>query len=162
MNLNGPIDVDGDGNDEATVQEAIADLAAISETVTNLVDNNDGTITYTNEDGTPQTINKSDLADNGDGTYTYDNGDGAPITFVGTDDQDATEVNLNGPIDVDGDGNDEATVQEAIADLAAISETVTNLVDNNDGTITYTNEDGTPQTINKSDLADSGGRYLYL
>ncbi|WP_041632601.1 hypothetical protein [Maribacter sp. HTCC2170] len=156
VNLNGPIDVDGDGNDETTVQDAIADLAAIAETVTNLVDNNDGTITYTNEDGTPQTINKSDLTDNGDGTFTFDNGDGAPITFVGTDDQDATEVNLNGPIDVDGDGNDETTVQDAIADLAAIAETVTNLVDNNDGTITYTNEDGTPQTINKSDLTDNG------
>ncbi len=156
VNLNGPIDVDGDGNDETTVQEAIADLSAITETVTNLVDNNDGTVTYTNEDGTLQTINKSDVTDNLDGTYTFDNGDGAPITFVGTDDQDATEVILNGPIDVDGDGNDETTVQDAIADLAAITETVTNLVDNNDGTITYTNEDGTPQTISKSDLTDNG------
>uniref|UniRef100_UPI0030CF1F63 hypothetical protein n=1 Tax=Croceitalea sp. MTPC5 TaxID=3056565 RepID=UPI0030CF1F63 len=154
--LNGALDVDGDGNDETTVQEAIADLAAITETVTNLVDNNDGTITYTNEDGTPQTINKSDLTDNGNGTFTFDNGDGAAITFVGTDDQDATEVALNGVLDVDGDGNDETTVQEAIADLAAITETVTNLIDNNDGTITYTNEDGTPQTINKSDLTDNG------
>ncbi len=162
VNLNGPLDVDGDGNNETTVQEAIADLAAITETITNLVDNNDGTITYTNEDGTPQTINKSDLTDNLDGTYTFDNGDGAPITFVGTDDQDATEVNLNGPIDVDGDGNDETTVQEAIADLAGITETVTNLVDNLDGTVTYTNEDGTPQTINKSNLTDNGdGTYTF-
>ncbi|MCP4975015.1 MAG: hypothetical protein GY931_02525, partial [Maribacter sp.] len=162
VNLNGPIDVDGDGNNETTVQDAIADLAAITETVTNLVDNNDGTITYTNEDGTLQTINKSDLTDNLDGTYTFDNGDGAPITFDGTDDQDATEVNLNGPIDVDGDGNDETTVQEAIADLAGITETVTNLVDNLDGTVTYTNEDGTPQTINKSNLTDNGdGTYTF-
>lgn len=33
-----------------------------------------------------------------------------------TDDQDATEVNLNPALDVDGDGNNETTVQEAIAD----------------------------------------------
>ena len=80
------------------------------------------------------------------------------LSNTGTDDQDATEVNLNGPIDVDGDGNDETTVQDAIADLAAITETVTNLVDNHDGTVTYTNEGGTLQTIKKSNLNDNSAR----
>ena len=100
--------------------------------------------------------------DSGTNLLSLDIEDGNSVTVdlsslsnTGTDDQDATEVNLNGPLDVDGDGNNETTVQEAIADLAAITETITNLVDNNDGTITYTNENGTPQTINKAYITDN-------
>src|SRR5690606_41692518 len=51
---------------------------SISETITNLQDNNNGTITYTNENGVSQTLSKSVIADNGDGTYTFDNGNGTP------------------------------------------------------------------------------------
>ena len=39
--------------------------------------------------------------------------------LVNTDDQDATEVNLGTPIDVDGDSVNETTVEEAIADIVA-------------------------------------------
>ena len=50
------------------------------------------------------------------GTIYFWDGDSWELTE--TDDQDATEVNLNTPIDVDGDSVDETTVQEAIVDLA--------------------------------------------
>ncbi|MFL1897454.1 beta strand repeat-containing protein, partial [Aquimarina sp. 2-A2] len=168
-------------------------LCSIIETTTLLLDNNDGTFSYTNEAGTTVNINKAFLTNNGDGTFTFDNGNGSPINFVGTDNQtaaqvafddtastlgatnvqgaidalaasnaadgdtsdtnetniafavngtnleitdsagtlqvplaaidnqNATEVNLNTPIDVDGDTVNELTVEEAIADLAASS-----------------------------------------
>lgn len=40
--------------------------------------------------------------------------------FTDTDDQDASEVNLTTPADLDGDGNNESTVEEAIQDMAPI------------------------------------------
>ncbi len=49
------------------------------------------------------------LSTDGSGTYSW----------VNNDDQDASEVVLNPTIDVDGDGTNEATVQQAIADLSA-------------------------------------------
>ncbi|PQJ15555.1 hypothetical protein, partial [Aureicoccus marinus] len=60
---------------------------SISETITNLVDNGNGTVTYTNENGVAQTVNKSSLTDNSDGTFTFNNGSGA-VNFTGTDNQD--------------------------------------------------------------------------
>jgi len=46
-----------------------------------LNDNGDGTLTYTNEDGTTTTITLSDITGNGDGTYTFTNGDGTDVTL---------------------------------------------------------------------------------
>ncbi|MGA9239130.1 MAG: hypothetical protein WBV75_08700, partial [Robiginitalea sp.] len=51
----------------------------ISETITNLTDNGDGTLTYVNESGASQTVNKSDITDNADGTYTFTNNDGSDV-----------------------------------------------------------------------------------
>ncbi|MBO6589337.1 MAG: hypothetical protein JJ951_09465, partial [Muricauda sp.] len=86
---------------------------SIAETVTNLTDNNNGTVTYVNENGMSQTINKSAITDNLDGTYTFDNGDGSPITFIGTDNdtqltdaQVATAVNNEFP-NLDTDSTDD-------------------------------------------------------
>ncbi|WP_306013474.1 MULTISPECIES: beta strand repeat-containing protein, partial [unclassified Allomuricauda] len=86
---------------------------SIAETVTNLTDNNNGTVTYVNENGVSQTINKSAITDNLDGTYTFDNGDGSPITFIGTDNdtqltdaQVATAVNNEFP-NLDTDRTDD-------------------------------------------------------
>ncbi len=78
----------------------------ISETITNIADNGNGTFTYTNESGAPQTINKADLTDNLDGTFTFDNGNGSPITFVGTDtDTDDQTLSLVGSTLSIADGN---------------------------------------------------------
>ncbi|WP_421805313.1 beta strand repeat-containing protein [Flagellimonas sp.] len=86
---------------------------SIAETITNLTDNNNGTVTYVNENGVSQTINKSAITDNLDGTYTFDNGDGSPITFIGTDNdtqltdaQVATAVNNEFP-NLDTDSTDD-------------------------------------------------------
>ena len=51
----------------------------ISETITNLTDNGNGTLTYVNESGASQTVNKSDITDNADGTYTFTNNDGSDV-----------------------------------------------------------------------------------
>ncbi|WP_160114575.1 hypothetical protein [Aquimarina sp. AU474] len=44
-----------------------------------------------------------------------------PSTIVDTDDQDASEVNSDTPVDVDGDGAMEATVEDVIQDIAPIT-----------------------------------------
>ncbi|MEH6748499.1 MAG: hypothetical protein V7670_16835, partial [Maribacter arcticus] len=115
------------GNRIATLTEADGTISDINETITSIADNNDGTVTFTSEDSSTQTISKSQLNDNGDGTFTFNNGDGAPVSFVGADNQNATEVNLLNPIDVDGDLVNETTVEEAIADLANSSSDNQNL-----------------------------------
>ncbi|MDM9632845.1 hypothetical protein, partial [Robiginitalea aurantiaca] len=51
----------------------------ISETITNLTDNADGTLTYVNESGVSQTVSKADISDNGNGTYTFTNNDGTDV-----------------------------------------------------------------------------------
>ncbi|SFR31625.1 hypothetical protein SAMN04490243_0298, partial [Robiginitalea myxolifaciens] len=53
----------------------------ISETITNLSDNGDGTFTYVNENGVNQTVAKADITDNGNGTYTFTNNDGSDVVL---------------------------------------------------------------------------------
>ncbi|MEY8019727.1 hypothetical protein AB8P51_02775 [Muriicola sp. SD30] len=83
----------------------------ISETITNIVDNADGTFTYTNENGTPQTISKADVTDNADGTYTFDNNDGTPVTIN-------TNAGSN-PYDNTTSGLTATDVQAALDEVAA-------------------------------------------
>ncbi|MUH37696.1 hypothetical protein D9O36_17740, partial [Zobellia amurskyensis] len=66
---------------------------AAGETVTALLDNNDGTVTYTNEAGTPVTFSKANLTDNLDGSFTFTNGSGA-LNFIGTDNQNLDNATL--------------------------------------------------------------------
>ena len=94
-----------------------------SETTTTLVDNGNGTFTYTSEDGTATTFN------------TTQSGTGDP--------------NTNGTTGGAGD----IYVDESTGDIyvhngtnwvpVSASETTTTLVDNGNGTFTYTSEDGT-------------------
>ncbi len=51
----------------------------ISETITDLTDTNDGSVTYVNESGATQKVAKADITDNGDGTYTFTNNDGTDV-----------------------------------------------------------------------------------
>ncbi|WP_171037120.1 hypothetical protein, partial [Maribacter algarum] len=136
---------DAGGNFTATeVEGALAELAAGStddQNIENLALNGaTNELTVGIEDGTSQTVDLSGL--------------------VGTDDQDATEVNLNAAVDVDGDGNNETTVQEAIEDLAADSTDDQNIeslgVDTTTNVLTVGIEDGTSQTVDLSHLDDSG------
>jgi len=158
-------------------------------TITNLVDNGDGTITYTNEEGTVQTMDIASIAqnnesvttltDNGDGTYTYTSEDGTAVTFDAntstvTDNGDGTYTITNADgttatIDVPGDVLTE--LQDNTSDIytEVISlintEIVANsdaLVDNGDGTFTHTAADGTVVIFdaNTSTVTDNGdGTY---
>src|SRR5690606_23386270 len=116
----GPVTIDGDTYN--TIEEYKNGRAASRETVTTLVNNNDGTYTYTSEDGT--------------------------VTVV---DVPASEINQfeeivnGGPVTIDGDTYN--TIEEYIQHLVETNETVTTLVNNNDGTYTYTSEDGTVTVV---------------
>jgi len=83
-------------------------------------------MTYVDEEGTPtvitlpsDTVTTLSTADNI--TYTYTSEDTTTTSFDGTDDQNASQVPLDGPLDVDGDTVNETNVQEALEDLAANS-----------------------------------------
>ena len=54
-------------------------------------------------------------------TLTQDVGGDQTINLSSVDNQKATEVNLDTPIDVDGDGTTETTVEDVIQDIAAIT-----------------------------------------
>ncbi|WP_257957567.1 hypothetical protein, partial [Parapedobacter tibetensis] len=119
------------------------DLVQANETLTTLVDNGDGTVTYTDEAGTATTIalatiiddleTVTDLVDNGDGTISYTNEDGTVQTID-------------------------------IGAVVTANETVTTLADNTDGTFSYTNEAGDVVTFdaNTTTMADNGdGTYTF-
>lgn len=131
-------------------------VVSLCETVTTLVNNNDGTYTYTNEDGT-QTI--VDIRDDSNTTYNLvDNSDGT-ISLIGSDSTNIpvdicaivaancppvlTSISISGDTItyIDENGNPTNITITHPTDI------VTNIVDNGDGTITYTNETGTPTTI---------------
>ncbi|MGJ8685720.1 MAG: beta strand repeat-containing protein, partial [Nonlabens sp.] len=176
--------------DGTTTQLDFTDLVANLETITTLVDNTDGTFTYTNESGTPVTIdtnaaetlttlvlNADDtnldysdedgtttqldftdlvanletittLVDNTDGTFTYTNEAGTPVTIDTNAVETLTTLVLNADdTNLDYTDEDGTTTQLDFTDLVANLETITTLVDNTDGTFTYTNEAGTPVTI---------------
>src|SRR5690606_34469343 len=139
------------------------------ETVTTLTDNQDGTFTYTNENGDAVTFdaNTTTMVDNGDGTYTFTNANGDTITVDVpsivveniTNEGDIFNAienlikNIGGNVYYDGnqftylDENGDTQVIN-FEELVQANETVTTLVNNNDGTYTYTSEDGTITTIN--------------
>src|SRR5690606_22886995 len=87
------------------------------------------------------------LGNNNDGTYTYTSGDGT-VTVV---DVHASVISqfeeiVNGrPVTIDGDTYN--SIEEYIQHLVETNETVTTLVNNDDGTYTYTSEDGTVTVV---------------
>ncbi|WP_378185440.1 beta strand repeat-containing protein [Aquimarina sp. W85] len=140
VNLNTPIDVDGDTVNELTVEEAIADLAAASsdnQTAAEVAfDDTNSSLGETDVQGAIDALAASNAADNdtddtnevntafavnGTNLEITDSANTLQVPLADIDNQNATEVNLNTPIDVDGDTVNELTVEEAIADLAAAS-----------------------------------------
>ncbi|NER18611.1 beta strand repeat-containing protein [Spongiivirga citrea] len=121
--------------------------ALTNETVTTVVDNSDGTFTYTNEDNIAVIIEKARFIDNGDGTFTFNNG-GAPVaidtnnvlttfalnadgrTLEYTDENGAlTSVNLETIID-NFETNTSVAVDAAAGNLFYVDENgVTNTID---------------------------------
>ncbi|MGS2761114.1 hypothetical protein, partial [Sinomicrobium sp. M5D2P9] len=145
------------------------ELVQANETVTTLVDNQDGTFTYKNEEGIDVVFdaNTTAMVDNGDGTYTFTNANGDTITVDVpssvveniTNEGDIFNAienlikNIGGNVYYDGDqftyldeNGDTQTIN--FEELVQANETVTTLVDNANGTYTYTSEDGTETIIN--------------
>src|SRR5690606_14888446 len=116
----GPVTIDGDTYN--TIEEYIQHLVETNETVTTLVNNNDGTYTYTSEDSTVTVVD-------------------VPASVINQ----FEEIVNGGPVTIDGDTYN--TIEEYIQHLVETNETVTTLVNNNDGTYTYTSEDGTVTVV---------------
>src|SRR5690606_16977034 len=123
---NGPVTVDG--NTYNTIEEYIENIVKSNETLTSATfDAATGILTYNDEAGTANTIDLSTLVSNFE-TLTSITQDAAAgtITYV---DEAGTPTTLN------------------IADIIAQHQTTTTLINNNDGTYTYTSEDGTVTTV---------------
>src|SRR5690606_12787188 len=112
-----------DGDTYNTIEEYIQHLVETNETVTTLENNNDGTYTYTSEDGTVTVVD-------------------VPASVINK-----FEEIVNGrPVTIDGDTYN--TIEEYIQHLVETNETVTTLETLGEGQYLYTSEDGTETTIN--------------
>ncbi|MEP0111750.1 MAG: hypothetical protein ABJE60_10715 [Nonlabens ulvanivorans] len=130
-----------------------------AETLTTLVLNADDTnLDYTDEDGVTTQLDFTalvqnletitTLVDNTDGTFTYTNEAGTPVTIDTNAAETLTTLVLNADdTNLDYTDEDGVTTQLDFTALVQNLETITTLVDNTDGTFTYTNEAGTPVTI---------------
>ncbi len=169
------------GNAIATYVDEDGTSFNIDETVTSLVDNGDGTFTFTHEDGVPTTIDAASLetlttltsavtgntigtytdedgvsfdfdetittlVDNGDGTFTYTAEGGSATTI------DAASLETLTTVTQIVTGNTIATYTDEDGVSFDIDETITTLVDNGDGTFTFTHEDGIPTTLDAASL----------
>ena len=130
-------------------------FANIAETITTIT----GTITgnsiatYTNEAGATTVINETitSIVNNGDGTATYTNEVGATVTFP-----------IVGVTAVD---NGDGTYTLTLADGSSVTITDTSispLVKNADGTLTYTDETGLATTFSVGDVVTDNGDGTYL
>ncbi|TYP71038.1 hypothetical protein, partial [Aquimarina intermedia] len=118
-------------------------LCSIIETTTLLLDNNDGTFSYTNEAGTTVNINKAFLTNNGDGTFTFDNGNGSPVNFVGTDSQTAVQVAFDDTASTLGATDVQGAIDALAASNAADGDTnSTNEIQNINQVLTVDNNAG--------------------
>src|SRR5690606_5440090 len=113
---------------------------------TTLVNNNDGTYTYTNEAGATVTIDvPADVINNFEEIISNTNVLNELI-------ENLTNTTVGGNVSYDGDQftyvDENGVVQNiSFEDIVQANETVTTLVNNNDGTYTYTNEAGATVTI---------------
>src|SRR5690554_3484663 len=136
------VDVIGDVvtniQNQGDIYNEIVNLIDLHETLTELTyDENENTLTYTDEEGNVHTIqlNNTDL--------TYDDIN-----------QKLVYINSKGE-----------TQEIDLGTLVAGNETITTLVDHGDGTFTYTNEEGTDVTFDatRSNITDNGdGTYTVI
>src|SRR5690606_22894750 len=123
------------------------DIVQANETVTTLVDNNDGTYTYTSEDGTVTTVDvPADIVNQFDtivnsGPVTVDG-----TTYTSIEEYFETIVTGNSDVLVDnGDGTFTHTAADGT--VVTFDANTTAMVDNGDGTYTFTNANGDTITI---------------
>ncbi|SFR93444.1 hypothetical protein SAMN04488010_3913, partial [Maribacter stanieri] len=141
------------------VQDAIDEINASAGTVA-LVDNLDGTYTFTNAAGVDTTISDTSISTMSpavDGVYTYMDETGAVQTID-------TNANAN-PYDNSTSLLTATNVQDAIDEINASAGTVA-LVDNLDGTYTFTNAAGVDTTISDTSISTMSpavdGVYTYM
>ncbi|MGS2763292.1 hypothetical protein ACVBDU_13575, partial [Sinomicrobium sp. M5D2P9] len=149
-NIGGNVHYDGDSftyvDDNGDTQTInFEEIVKANETVTTLVNNNNGTYTYTSEDGTETVINvPADVINQFEEIIRNEN----VVNEI-------TELiqNVGGNVYYDGDSftyiDESGNTQTInIEEIVKSNETVTTLVNNNNGTYTYTSEDGTETVIN--------------
>ena len=104
---------------------------------------------YTNESNVTIDLFESvtELVDNGDGTFTFTSEDGTVVTMDTADIETLTSVS-----NILAAGNRIATYTDENNVPIDVFESVTTLVDNGDGTFTFTSEDGTVVTMDTVDL----------
>jgi len=126
--------------DGSTTTLDARDLETLT-SVTNTVTGN-RIATYTDEDGNTIDVNETitSLADNGDGTFSFVHEDGSATTLdVGDLETLTTVTNVVA-------GNRIATYVDEDGNAVDVNETITELVDNGDGTFSLTHEDGSVTT----------------
>ncbi|MEJ5054294.1 hypothetical protein, partial [Sphingobacterium sp. MYb382] len=133
--------IDGSGNTQII---DLTELVKLAETVTTLVNNGDGTYTYTSENGSTTVIDvPADVINNFQ--EIVDNTEVKNILeqFIN---ENAGNVIYNGSefTYIDGSGNTQII---DLTELVKLAETVTTLVNNGDGTYTYTSENGSTTVI---------------
>ncbi|MCX2678358.1 hypothetical protein OOZ15_00240 [Galbibacter sp. EGI 63066] len=152
----------GSGLTATNVQDALDEIAATAGIISPLVDNGDGTVTYTDEDGVATTVDfatmidtfetLTTIVDNGDGTFTYTDEDGNPTTIDIANLETLTTLVDNGDGTVTYTDEDGVATTVDFATMIDMFETLTTIVDNGDGTFTYTDEDGNPTIIDVANL----------
>jgi hypothetical protein len=158
--VDGSISITSAGTNGHTPDFKVNFPAPIPDVTTTLINNNDGTATYTNELGIPVTfpIGSTTVVDNGDGTYTVTMANGSVVTI--SDTSVSTMVN-------NGNGTFTYTDEAGIATTfsAGTPETITaitnTIVGNKIGD--YTNETGTVVPINEtiSTVTSSANGFSY-
>src|SRR5690606_10814734 len=140
---NSPVTVDG--TTYTSVEEYFETIVTSNSDA--LVDTGDGTFTHTAADGTVVTFdaNTTAMVDNGDGTYTFTNANGDTITIdsVGDIINNFEDFVTNNPVTVDG--TTYTSVEEYLETIVTSNSDA--LVDNGDGTYTFTNANGDTITI---------------
>ncbi|SKB56005.1 hypothetical protein, partial [Maribacter arcticus] len=124
-------------------------------TVTTLVDNLDGSFTYTSENGTPVQFQASTITDNGDGTSTIGLADGGTITVDndGVDNVDDADNNPNNEIQIIESTDGSVTVNQSginynlSVPTANGSETIVEAAPDTDISVTGTGTSANPYLI---------------
>ncbi|MBR9855581.1 MAG: hypothetical protein GYB37_13560, partial [Algicola sp.] len=100
-------------NNTSAIATNTSDIAANATNLANHI-SADGDLSDTNEINTRFEVNGANLEiEDSNGTLQ--------VPLADINNQDASEVNSDSPVDVDGDGNTEATVEDVIQDIAPIT-----------------------------------------
>jgi len=121
--------IDYTAEDGNTTQLNLSGIVHNLETLTTIVDNNDGTFTYTDEDGNTTQLDISNME---------------TLTTIALN-ADSTHIDYT-----DEDGN---TTQLNLSGIVHNLETLTTIVDNNDGTFDYIDEDGDTTDVDLSEIS---------